>query len=80
VQITSAASAPTVTLSEPGYSGAFNVNASGCSGIASVTAAAGTSYTITAIAPGECAVSFTDSFSQSVALPVSVTISKVVAQ
>lgn len=80
-QITSIAAPVTVTLSEPGYSGTFSVNASACAGIASVLQSpSGTSYTITGIAPGQCAVSFTDTFSQSVALAVSVTVSQVVAK
>ena len=80
-QITAIASPVTVTLSEPGYGGSFAVSAPGCAGIASITAGASAStFTITGIAPGQCAVSFTDSFLQSVALPVSVTVSQVVAK
>ncbi|HTD32230.1 MAG TPA: hypothetical protein VK665_01115, partial [Candidatus Elarobacter sp.] len=84
-QVTAIASPVTVTLSEPGYGGTFTVNASACTGIASVTqssssGAPNTSYTISGIAPGQCAVSFTDSFAQSVALPVSVTVSQVIAR
>lgn len=79
VQITALASPATVTLSEDGYTGTFNVAAASCAGIASITPHAG-SYTVAGIAPGVCGISFTDSFSQVVNLPVSVTTSDIVAK
>lgn len=81
VQITSLATPATVSISEPGYGGTYTTNAAACAGIASIVPAVTPgSFTITGIAPGQCAISFTDSFSQSVALPVSVTASAIVAQ
>ena len=81
VKITALASPVTVSVGETGYAGAFSFNASPCSGIASVTAAASAgSFTITGLAPGSCAVTFTDTFSQSVAVPVTVTTSDVIAK
>ncbi|MEA2785156.1 MAG: hypothetical protein QOF71_1260 [Candidatus Eremiobacteraeota bacterium] len=81
VKITAVASPVTVSVGEVGYGGAFAVNAAPCAGIASVAAAgvAG-SFTITGIAPGSCAVTFTDTFAQSVAVPVTVTTSDVTAK
>ena len=62
------------TVSESGYAGSFTVTATPCAGIATITAteSAGT-YTITGVAAGTCAITFTDTFSQSVVLPVIVT-------
>jgi hypothetical protein len=80
VKITAIATPATVAVTEPGYAGAFAVNAQPCAGIASIAATSGGSFTITGIAAGTCAITFTDSFAQAVALPVSVTTSAVTAR
>src|SRR5665213_1609884 len=81
VQITSLSTPATVTLSEQGYTGSFAVNAQPCAGIASVAAGPDAfTYILTGIAPGVCAVTFTDQFSQLVGLPVSVTTSAIVVK
>ena len=81
VKITAVASPATVVVSEPGYGGGFTVNAAPCAGIASVAPAATPgSYTITGIASGSCAITFSDTFGQAVAVPVTVTTSVVVAR
>jgi len=80
VKITAVASPATVSVTEPGYAGAFTVNAQPCNGIASIAAASGSSYTVTGIGPGTCAITFTDTFAQAVAVPVSVTTSAVTAR
>jgi hypothetical protein len=81
VKITAIASSATIAVAETGYAGAFTINAQPCAGIASIAAAgSGGSYTITGIAPGSCAITFTDTFAQSVAVPVSVTTSSVTAR
>lgn len=79
VQITALASPATVTVSENGYTGTFTVAAASCAGIASIAPRAG-SYTVAGIAPGVCAMSFTDTYAQVVNLPVSVTTSDIVAK
>ena len=64
----------TATVTEPGYTGTYAVNDTRCAGIATI--AAGTSvgrYTITGVSAGSCTITFTDSFLQSVVLPVIVT-------
>ena len=80
VKITALASPATITVSETGYAGAFTTNAQPCAGIASIAAGSGGAYTITGLAPGSCAITVTDTFAQSVAVPVSVTTSSVTAR
>ena len=81
VKITALASPATVSVSEPGYGGAFTPSAASCAGIATVAAgSAAGSYTITGVTSGVCTISFADTFGQSAALPVSVTTSVVTAQ
>ena len=64
----------TATVSEPGYTSSYAVDASRCVGIASIAPGASEGrYTITGIAAGSCAITFTDTFAQSVVLPVTVT-------
>ncbi|HEV2737268.1 MAG TPA: hypothetical protein VGU66_01705 [Candidatus Elarobacter sp.] len=80
VKITALASPAVVSVAETGYAGAFTVNAQPCAGIASITAGSAGAFTITGLAPGSCAITFTDTFAQSVAVPVSVTTSSVTAK
>ena len=80
VKITSLATPTTVSVTETGYAGSFTVNAQPCAGIASIAAGSVGGYTVTGIAPGTCAITFTDTFAQSVAVQVSVTTSSVTAR
>jgi hypothetical protein len=68
-----------VTVTELGYAGTYSVNAPSCSGIASVGAAPRSNvFIVNGIAAGTCSATFTDSFLQSVALPITVTTSDIV--
>ena len=74
VNIVSISVPVTATVTERGYTGSYAVNASRCAGVATIAAGASSGrYTITGIAAGSCTITFTDAFSQSVALPVIVT-------
>lgn len=74
VNIVSLSQSVNATVSESGYAGSFTVKAAPCAGIATITATASAgTYTITGVAAGTCAITFTDTFSQSVVLPVIVT-------
>jgi len=62
----------TVTVSETGYTGTFKAQSS-AAGVATVSPASGTSFTVTAIAAGTATISFTDSYGNVAQLAVSVT-------
>jgi hypothetical protein len=64
----------TVAVSEPGYTGTFTAQ-SNAPGVATVSPASGTSFTLTAITAGTAAVAFTDSYGNVAQLIVTVTIS-----
>jgi hypothetical protein len=64
----------TVAVSEPGYTGTFTAQ-SNATGVATVSPASGTSFTLTAITAGTAAVAFTDSYGNVAQLIVTVTIS-----
>jgi len=64
-----------VTVSETGYTGSYVVNATRCAGIATITSGGSAGhYVVTGVAAGSCTITFTDTFSQQVVLPVIVTI------
>jgi hypothetical protein len=68
----------TITVSESGYSGMFTANGSACTGIATVSPASGTSFTVSRVATGNCPITFSDDHGQnarSLALVTSGTIS-----
>ena len=74
VDIVSTSMPVTATVSESGYTGTFVVNASRCATLATATPGSSNSrFTITGLRAGWCAMTFTDSFGQSVALTVTVT-------
>jgi hypothetical protein len=62
-----------VSVGETGYSGTFAAQSS-ASGVATVSPASGTSFTVTAIGAGRATVSFTDSYGNVAQLTVTVTI------
>jgi hypothetical protein len=81
VKITSLASPVAVSVTETGYTGSIALNVAPCTGIASVVLAPQPQvYMVTGIAPGTCSATFTDTFAQSVALPISVTVSQLVVK
>lgn len=63
-----------VTVSETGYTGTFTAQSS-ATGVATVSPASGTSFTLTAIAAGTATVTFTDSYGNPAQLTVTVTTS-----
>jgi hypothetical protein len=70
----------TVTVSEPGYTGAIAANAGACGVVAAVSPPTATSspaqFTVTSQTSGSCAITFTDSFGQAATLTVGVTITQ----
>jgi hypothetical protein len=61
----------TVSASENGYSGTFN-EADTCAGIATVTAVSASQYSVTAVAPGICSITVSDSNGHSGQVAVSI--------
>jgi uncharacterized protein YceK len=61
----------TLTVSDPGYTGAFTTN--GCSGIVTVTTATATTLNVTSAGGGTCALTVADSDGHQVSVAISVT-------
>ena len=67
-----AAAAKTFTASESGYTGGFTINATACSGIATISAPQGDTYTVTPIGNGTCYAIVGDTNSGRAALGIQV--------
>ena len=65
--------AQSVKLSEPGYTGSFTTDATGCSGVAKVTTASDGSVQVVASTPGTCTLKFASADGSSGSLGVTVT-------
>ena len=77
VSLTSPGQNAPFTVSEAGYSGALSATSASCSGIATFSPAAGSgpsaTFTVTAVAAGQCTIVVSDSHGQSVSETVYVT-------
>src|SRR4029077_19112413 len=65
VNLTVGGSNSPISVSESGYAGVFTVGAPGCSGIATITPASGTSFSVSPVAVGNCRITFSDDHGQS---------------
>lgn len=70
---TGAANAQTVTATQVDYSGAFTASGTSCSGIATISPASGTSFTVTPVGAGTCAFTIAGASGASATLSIGVT-------
>jgi len=63
-------SGSSISVSESNYTGVFTAAASGCAGIATITPATGASFSVSAVAAGNCRITFSDDHGQSAPLLV----------
>src|SRR4029077_16088445 len=64
VNLTVGGSNSPISVSESGYAGVFIVGAPGCTGIAMITPASGTSFSVSPVAVGNCRITFSDDHGQ----------------
>jgi hypothetical protein len=77
---TGAAADQSTTASQPNYSGTFAASGTSCTGIATISPAAGTTFTVTPVAAGSCTFTITGGDGKSAALAVGVTTTNVGGQ
>ena len=77
---TGSAAAQTSTATEAGYGGTFSASTANCAGIASISPASGSTFTVTPVAAGTCTFSIKDSILQAATLTITVTTTQVGGQ
>src|SRR6202011_5844050 len=65
VNLRAKGSSSPISVAESGYTGVFTPAASGCGGIATITPASGTAFSVSPVAAGNCRITFSDDHGQS---------------